>query len=66
MKALEPPSPAQHPNAYQGGLSGLATGLILYECNTRLGFDLDIIEATAIVAGVTWLTLRLGKKGGKP
>ena len=49
MAKLSPPSPQDHPAAYGGGLVATTTALIVYECNTRLGFDITELEAGWLV-----------------
>ena len=53
MAKLSPPSPKDHPNAYGGGLTATTTALIVYECNTRLGFNITELEAGWLVAIAT-------------
>lgn len=62
MAKLTPPSPVSHPNAFAGISSATVTTLIVYECNTRLGFDISELEAGFIVALVTAGFLFLGKR----
>jgi hypothetical protein len=50
---LKPPSPIDHPAAYGSGLTATTTALIVYECNTRLGFNISELEAGWLVAIVT-------------
>ena len=62
MAKLSPPSPTAHPNAFAGISSATVTALLVYECNTRLGFDISELEAGFIVALVTSAFLFLGKR----
>ncbi len=62
MKRNPVPSPAEHPNAYAAFSVGSVASLLVYECKTRLGFDLTIQEALFIVSAVTALALFVGKK----
>ena len=64
MNSPTPPSPVKHPNAYAGGLTGMITAMLVYECNTRLGLDITELEAATVVALVTSAVLFLGKKRG--
>lgn len=66
MKKPKPslPSPVDHPNAYAGGSAGLATALVIYEAKNRLGVDINGLEASSIVAVVSYFVLLLGKKAG--
>ena len=52
MSKLTPPSPIDHPAAYGSGLAGTTAALIVYECNTRLGWDVSELEASWLVAVV--------------
>lgn len=67
-KKIEPSVVQRNPNAFMGLSSGLLTALVLYEIQYRLGVNLHEIEATAVVAFVTGVTLFLGKRipGGDP
>ena len=56
------PSPKEHPNAYAGFSSAMATALLIYEFNTRLGIELTELEAGGIVAIVSSLVLFFGKR----
>lgn len=56
------PSPKEHPNAYAGFSSAMATALLVYEAQVRLGIELTDLEASAIVGVVTSLVLFFGKR----
>lgn len=56
------PSPKEHPNAYAGFSSAMASALLVYEAQTRLGINLTELEAGAIVAIVTSAVLFFGKR----
>jgi hypothetical protein len=59
----KPPSPVDHPAAYGSGLAGTTTALLVYEANNRLGFDLNELEASWLVAVTVILYLAaFGKK----
>jgi high-affinity Fe2+/Pb2+ permease len=45
-----PPSPQEHPAAYGGSLAASTTALLVYECNTRLGFGITELEAGTLIA----------------
>jgi len=60
-----PPSPQEHPAAYGGGLAATTTALLVYECNTRLGFDITTLEAGWLIAAViAGYFAAFGKKKG--
>jgi hypothetical protein len=49
-----PPSPVDHPAAYGTLSTATIAGFLVAEANSRLGFDLNIYEATMIVGVVGW------------
>jgi hypothetical protein len=50
----KPPSPVDHPAAYGTLSTASIAGFLVWEANNRLGFNLDIIEATMLVGVVGW------------